>query len=166
MTVYVSHWQHVGSPGDFLPPVSSLYSFSTEVSPKQCPLLTCCRDVSDLHYLPCPPHKVLYVTTISAFPGCRSLSLLTPCRNHFSLTSWSFLNLVHPDISSVVSTNLLFLTQFCPKSISSFWHFYSSTAYRRKSRLLLAMNEVHSARSLASQFQFHSLPYLLHQIQV
>lgn len=90
MTVYVSHWQQVVSPGDFLSPVSSLYSLSTKVSPKQCPLvLVCCRDFSDLHYLPCPPHEVLYVTTISAFPECRSLSLVTPCRNHFSLASWS-----------------------------------------------------------------------------
>lgn len=124
MTVYVSHWQHVVSPGDFLSPVSSLYSFSTKVSPKQCPLvLVCGRDFSDLRYLPCPPHEVLYVTTISAFPECRSLSLMTPCRNHFNPSSWSLFSLVQPNISSLVSANLLFLTQFCPKSISNFWHF-------------------------------------------
>lgn len=59
--------------------------FSTKVIPEQCPLLICCRDFSDLHYLHLcfpygrPSHN------LSAFPGHGSLSLLTSCRNHFSL---------------------------------------------------------------------------------
>lgn len=68
--------------------------FSTKVIPEQCPLLICCRDFSDLHYLHLcfpygrPSHN------LSAFPGHGSLSLLTSCRNHFSLVLWPFLSLV------------------------------------------------------------------------